>query len=56
MKTTTEADKKWVPDVTVNRELNRHKNVILFPEKLAMAKERLKKSGLPKLPNTKPGR
>lgn len=52
MKTTIETDKKWLPNVTVDPELNKYKDVVLFPEKLAMAKERLKKSGLPKLPKT----
>ncbi len=56
MKTTVESEKKWIPDVTIEPELNKYKNVVLFPEKLAMAKERLKKSGLPKLPKTKDSR
>ncbi len=56
MKTTTETDKKWAPDVTIAPELSKYKDVVLFPEKLAMAKERLKKSGLPKLPKTKHSR
>lgn len=50
MKTTLETKKKWVPDVTIDTELDKYNNVILFPEKLAKAKEQLKKSGLPKLP------
>ena len=56
MKTTIETKKKWAPDVTIDPELNKYNGVVLFPEKLAMAKERLKKSGLPKLPNTKHSR
>ncbi len=56
MKTTIETNKRWVPDVTIDPELNKYKDVVLLPKKLAMAKERLKKSGLPKLPKTKDSR
>lgn len=56
MKTTAEADKKRIPGVTIDPELNQYDNVVLFPEKLAKAKAQLKKSGLPKLPETKHSR
>jgi len=56
MKTTIETDKRYIPDISVDPELNKYKDVVLFPEKLAIAKERLKKSGLPKLPKTKHSR
>ncbi|MEX8546687.1 MAG: hypothetical protein V5804_03715 [Mucilaginibacter sp.] len=56
MKTTVEANKKGIQGVTIDPELNQYDNVVLFPEKLAKAKEQLKKSGLPKLPETKHNR
>lgn len=56
MKTTVETDKKRIPGVIIDPELNKYDNVVLFPEKLAKAKEQLKKSGLPKLPKTKHSR
>ncbi|MFT4154100.1 hypothetical protein [Parafilimonas sp.] len=46
-------EKKKFPDVVIAPELNKYDNVVLFPEKLAKAKEQLKKTGLPKLPCTK---
>ena len=56
MKTTVETDKRKIPGVVIDPELNRYDNVVLFPEKLAKAKEHLKKTGLPKLPKTKHSR
>jgi len=56
MKTTVETGKREVPGVIIDPELNKYDNVVLFPEKLAKAKEHLKKTGLPKLPKTKHSR
>ena len=56
MKTTVEKDKKKIPGVIIDPELNKYDNVVLYPEKLALAKEHLKKTGLPKLPKTKHSR
>ena len=56
MKTTADTDKKRIPGVAIDPELNKYDNVVLFPEKLAKANELLKKSGAPKLPKTKHSR
>lgn len=47
MKATDELKQKKVPVVRVNKSLNKYKNKVLFPEKLAKANEMLRKTGLP---------
>jgi len=56
MKTTVETNKRKISGVIINPELNKYDNIVLFPEKLAKAKEHLKKTGLPKFPKTKHSR
>ena len=51
-----EINKKKIPAVRIERELDRYDNVVLFPDKLAKANEQLKKSGFPKLPKKKHSR
>ncbi|MEO6230634.1 MAG: hypothetical protein ABJB11_01265 [Ferruginibacter sp.] len=53
MKTMFELNKKKVPAVRIDPELNKYDNVVLFPDKLAKANEQLKKSGFPNLPKKK---
>ena len=43
-----ELNGRKAPIVTIDESLNRYKNVVLFPEKLAKANEILKKTGHPK--------
>ena len=50
MKTT---NKKKVPAVQIDSSLDKYDNVVLFPDKLAKANEKLKKSGFPKLQEKK---
>ena len=56
MKTMLEINKKKIPAVRIDRELDKYDNVVLFPEKLAKANEQLKKSGFPKAVVKKQGR
>ena len=56
MKTMIEINKKKIPAVRIERELDRYDNVVLFPDKLVKANEQLKKSGFPKLPKKKHSR
>lgn len=56
MKTTQKTDRKTISGVVIDPELNKYDNVVLFPEKLALAKEHLKKTGLPILQKTKHSR
>ena len=48
MKTMLEINKKKIPAVRIDRELDRYDSVVLFPDKLTKANEQLKKSGFPK--------
>ncbi|HXL56552.1 MAG TPA: hypothetical protein VN958_09865 [Chitinophagaceae bacterium] len=56
MKTILEINKKKVPAVRIDSSLDKYDNVVLFPEKLEKANEKLKKSGFPKLPGKKHSR
>ncbi len=56
MKNMLEINEKKIPAVRIDPSLDKYDNVVLFPEKLAKANERLKKSGFPKLPNEKHSR
>ncbi len=53
MKTMHEINKKKVPAVRIDPSLNKYDNIVLFPDKLAKANKKLKKSGFPKLPDKK---
>jgi hypothetical protein len=53
MKTMLEINKKKIPAVRIDRELDKYDNVVLFPEKLAKANQQLNKSGFPKLTKKK---
>ncbi len=44
---------KKVPVVRIDPALNKYDNVVLFPEKLKKANEKLRKTGFPKLPKKK---
>lgn len=50
MKTATPPNPLPVPGLSINPELDKYDNVVLFPDKLAKANEQVKKSGFPKLP------
>jgi hypothetical protein len=41
------------PKIKVNKELNKYTNVELFPEKVRIANERLKRTGIPKMDDSK---
>ena len=41
-------NKRKTPVVIIDKSLNRYDDVVLFPEKLAMANEMLRTVGLPK--------
>ncbi len=47
MKTTKEIRKSGTSGITINPSLAKYENEILFPEKLAKAKEQLKGAKLP---------
>jgi len=47
--TIKELNKRKTPIVIIDNSLEKYKDVILFPEKLAKANEVLKRIGLPKL-------
>jgi hypothetical protein len=49
MKTMPKINKKKIPVVRIDPELDNYDDIVLCPEKLAKANEQLKKSGLPKL-------
>lgn len=53
MKTMLEINEKKVPAVRIDPSLDRYDNIVLFPDKLAKANERLKKLGFPKLKDKK---
>ena len=48
MKTIKELNESKVPLVIIDKELNKLKNVILFPEKVERAKKDMARLGLPK--------
>lgn len=50
MKTSQQIKEKRVPGVRFDSALDKYEDVIMFPEKLAKANERLKRSGPPRLP------
>lgn len=53
MKSMLEINDKKVPAVRIDPALDKYDDVVLFPEKLAAANERVRKSGFPKLPASK---
>jgi hypothetical protein len=53
MKNIPELNEKRVLAVRIDSSLDKYDNVVLFPEKLAIANEQLKKSGFPKQANKK---
>ena len=53
MKTMHSINEKKVPAVRIDPSLDKYDNIVLFPEKLAQANEKLKKSGFAKLPEQK---
>ena len=53
MKTMHEINEKKVPAVRIDPSLNKYDNIVLFPDKLAKANKKLKKSGFPNLPDKK---
>ena len=50
MKTMSEINEKKVPAVRIDTSLDKYDNIVLFPNKLEKANEKIKKSGFPKLP------
>jgi hypothetical protein len=50
MKTMSEINEKKVPAVRIDSSLDKYDDIVLFPEKLEKANEKLTKSGFPKLP------
>lgn len=52
MKTILELNYKKIPVVLIDKSLNKHSNVILFPEKAEKARKAFTKLGLPDLKNT----
>ena len=48
--TLEELNKRKTPIVIIDKSLEKYKNIVLFPEKLAKANDVLKRIGLPKLP------
>lgn len=50
MKTAHPSNEKEVPAVRLDTSLDRYDKVVLFPDKLNKANERIKKSGMPVLP------
>ena len=52
MKTVNEINKSRVPIVILDKSLDELNDVVLFPEKVAIAKETIDKIGLPKKRST----
>jgi hypothetical protein len=48
MKISHKLNKRKIPIVKIDKSLNKYDDIVLFPEKLEKANERLKKVGLPK--------
>ncbi|MFA6924706.1 MAG: hypothetical protein WC223_10705 [Bacteroidales bacterium] len=48
-----ELKKSKVPIVIIDKSLNKYDNVVLFPDKVALANEMLMKFGIPKIKRTK---
>ena len=46
--TIEELNKRKTPIVVIDNSLDKYKNIVLFPEKLAKANDVLKRIGLPK--------
>lgn len=53
MKTLHEINKKKVPAVRIDSSMDKYDNIVLFPEKLKKANEKLNKTGFPQLPQKK---
>ena len=51
--TIKELNKRKVPIVVIDKNLDKYNDVVLFPDKLAKANEMLRKVGLPKSKNRK---
>jgi hypothetical protein len=49
MKTATKLGTIGAPIITINPELDKYDDVVLFPEKVAKAKEVIARAGLPNL-------
>jgi len=49
MKNILELNEKKIPVVRIDKSLNKYSNVVLFPEKVAKAKEAIERIGLPDL-------
>lgn len=47
--TIEELNKRKTPIVVIDKSLDKYKNMVLFPEKLAKANDVIKRIGLPKL-------
>jgi hypothetical protein len=48
MKIREESKKYKIPFVKIDKSLNKYDDIVLFPDKLEKANERLKKVGIPK--------
>ncbi len=48
MEITDELKKRKIPIVKIDKSLNKYDDIVVFPDKLEKANERLKKNGLPK--------
>ena len=48
MKSILELNEKKIPVVPIDKSLNKYKDIVLFPDKLAKANEMLRNVGLPK--------
>ena len=56
MITILEINEKKVPAIRIDHALDEYDNVILFPEKLVKANEKIKKSGAPSRPGNEEGK
>lgn len=56
MITILEINEKKVPAIRIDHALDKYDNVILFPEKLVKANEKIKKSGAPSRPGNEEGK
>ena len=48
--TVDELNKRKTPIVVIDKSLEKYKNIVLIPEKLAKANDVLKRIGLPNIP------
>ena len=51
MKTMLEINEKNVPAVRIDLSLDKYDDIVLFPDKLSKANDKIKKSGFPKVQN-----